>query len=411
MKRTSPHRSYAEPTRLDIQSRFNELGFEGAYSYDLVRDIANAYSHVQAGGMVSSSFEDILSQLGQIPNDEEELQEFKKQLDYHKNVQSFLNTLDFNAFTGDTPLQKAASIVAALSSQEGGEGDEGEGIPLPIFTEGESSVKEKIEKLQEDVKRMLDANKDASRYIFNPNDKAPEVALASLGDKQRDLLAKMAILGDRGKIKARRTSATQTVEQMSEYSQIARISNMTAIGMPTFGYKFATKQLIVKNPKQSGKQLLFFLIDASGSMRDEQKQQWVKALLLNRCDAVCKNEGELYIAFYLHDVDLDKCIKLSTKTEVKEFLKNFWTFGMHSGSTDIERSVKNVCQAIEEGKLGKHKLASANNPQIVVINDGEDRVNANYKPSVMTNCFILGQDNSGMKSMVENCGGHYERFL
>ena len=411
MRRTSSHQSYAEPTRLDIQARFDEIDFNKSFSFDLVKDIANAYSHVMAGGVASHSFESISSQMGVMPTEKKEALEYKKQLDYHKNVQEFLNTLDFNAFTGDTPLQKAASIVSALSSQDGGEGKEGEGMALPIFMESKESVKKKTEKLQEDVKSVVEASKDASRYIFNPEFKAPEVALASLSNSQRDILTKLAILGDRGKIKARRTSATQTIEQMSEYSQIARISNMTAMGMPTFGYKFATKQLMVRTPKQSGKQLMVLLIDDSSSMYSTQKEQWVKTLIIDRVNAVAKGETVLYIGCFERDVDLSSIIKIATKQEAIDFLKSDWFPNQDGSSTDIQKAVKTTCQAIKIGQLGKYKLNSTSNPQIVVINDGQDTVDGEYCPEVTTHGFILGQDNDGMKSMISNCSGHYERFL
>lgn len=413
MTRTKPHKSYAEPSRLDIQARFQEIGFEKAYSYDLVRDLANAYSHVKTGGIVSDSFVNFQEKMGEIPTDPEEKEAYDKRVKYHSNVQTFLNSVDFDSYSGGSPLQKAASIVTALSSQEGGEGGD-EGEPLPIFQESSSDeIQEKTERMDEDVRLTLEANKDASKYIFNPDNKSPEVALASMSDEQRELLARLALLGDRGAIKSRKTSAVQTIKQMSEYSDIARISNLTAMGMPTFGYKFATKQLTVRKPKQSSKQLLVVLIDDSGSMDTTEKVKWVKALILDRCNAVCEGKAELYLVPFERCSCFSSTIKLSSKEEVKTFLKEQWGYfpSFHGGGTNIQRSLEETCEAITAKRIGKYELKGLDNPQIVIMNDGQDEVNPDQTPKYTSHAFILGEDNEDMEKMISNSGGVYERFL
>lgn len=413
MVRTKSHQSYAEPSRLDIQSRFQEIGFDKAYSHDLVRDLANAYSHVKAGGTVSDSLVNFQEKMGEIPSDSEEREAYDKRVKYHSNVQTFLSSIDFDTYSGGSPLQKAASIVTALSSQEGGESG-GEGEPLPIFQESTSDeIQEKTESMDEDVEMALEVNKDASKYVFNPDNKSPEVALASMSDEQRELLEKLALLGDRGAIKARKSSATQTIKQMSEYSDIARISNLTAMGMPTFGYKFATKQLTVRKPKQSCKQLLVVLIDDSSSMNSTDKVRWVKALLLDRCNAVCKGKGELYLVPFEKSADFNATIKLSTKEEVKTFLEEKWKYfpDFRGNGTNIERSLKETCEAITAKQIGEYKLSGLDNPQIVIMNDGQDEVNPEQTPEYTSNAFILGRDNKNMEKMISNSGGVYERFL
>ncbi len=404
--RTVPSKGYVEPTRMDIQNRFGEIGFKLPYSHDLVRDMANAYSHVLEGGTSVKSFVDLAPQLSGIEDPDERA----KAETYHTNVQAFIQSLDWSAFQGDTPLQKAASVVSFLSTQEGGEPGEGGEGALPIFQEGDAeSMKEKAKKLEEDIEMFVEANKSLAKYLINPDEKNPVEAMRSLTSEQKDLIAKLALLGDRGKIKARRTSAEQKMAQMAEYSQVSRMLSLTQMSLPTFGYKFASKQLVVREPRQTARQSLVLLIDNSGSMEKIEKLAWVKALLVNRLDAVAKGEGELYIGWFESDIDESSIVKISNKSEAREFLQRDFIGNFDGNETNIERAVQTTIDMMSKGKLGQHKL-NAIKPQIVVINDGNDIVR-NFEPSVPTHGFILGQDNDGMKYMCQSSGGIYERFL
>jgi hypothetical protein len=407
-KRTIPHHLYVEPTRRDVQERFKELGFDKTYSYDLVRDIANAMSHVQNGGKVTDAMTNVSDWV--LPSDYKSEREYQRALSYHENVQRFISSLDFDKFSGNTPLAKAASVVAALSSQEGGQGSEGDGQPLPIFRGSSESMEEKAKKLEEAVDQTVEANKSLARYIINPDESSPEVALATLNSENRDLLAKLALLGDRGKIRSQRTSPTNKLAQMSEYSQVGRVNGMSNVLLPTFGYKFATKQLVVREPEQSTRQTLVLLIDNSGSMDETDKLSWVKAIVVDRLDAVSRGEAELYIGWFECSLDEENIVKIANKKEAIAFLQEGFLGNFNGGKTDVQRAVEQVCEGIKLGRLGNYSLNGVK-PQIVVMNDGQDFVDSNYKPSVVTHGFILGRDNDGMKSMIANCGGHYERFL
>lgn len=409
MKRTVPHKSYSEPTRQEIQSCFSEIGFNKSYSHDLVRDIANVISHVEAYEDIESSLLNVESQISTANKSQEEI---KEEIGYHTNIQTFLKSLDYTALKGNTPIQKASTIIAALSNQEGGEPSEGDGDIIPIFQDSsKEDIKKNTEKMQEDIEAFLEANKSLAKYLINPDEVSEQAALANLTNSQKDLISKLAVLGSRGKIKSKKTSAIQTIEQMSEYSQVACLANMTALALPTFNYKFASKQLIVKSPKQSSKQMVVLLIDNSGSMaQGDQKLAWVKALMIDRLEGVSKGQSELFICWFENDVDNDNIIHISTKQNAIDFLKKNFIGNFNGGSTNIQKAVTSICEGIKTNRLGTHSL-KGENPQIVVINDGQDDVDSNFKPEVTTHGFILGRDNNGMKSMISNCRGHYERFL
>jgi len=386
--RTKSHKLYLPSSRREVQQRFKEIGFKGAFSHNLVHDIANAFSYVMQGEPVQNSF---------VETDEP----------YHQNIQNFIAGIDFNKLSGKSPLEKASAAIALLSDGNGDVTEEdGEGTPIPIFSNNSAEkLNKKMEKRQEDVQQIREAGEAAQHFL--KAGKCPESKVKSLSRKENKILEYLAVLNSKGSIKSQKILATTENIQMTEHGQISRLANFSSMGMPTFNYKFATKQLIVKKNKVANKQSLFLLIDDSGSMDESKKRRWLQALLLNRLQAVIDGKAELYITTFIGDIDEFDTIKASTKEEALKLIDWFPELG--GGNTNVERAVKSACKCIQKGFIGNHKI-KGENPQIVVINDGEDDI-GDFKPSIITHGFILGQDNEGMKRMIESGKGEYKRLL
>lgn len=507
LKATKPHFQYHSPFKEDVSYYFGQRNFKRDYSYDFVRDVANAYSYVLAGKIAEDSF---------VPTNDP----------YNLKVQKYIANIDWDVYSGDTPLQKALAIVTALANltknqsckikkpkekteqekkeekekqeqkakdakekkekadkekkekgdksdeqkgldepedsdengddegqeqgDDGSDGDEqdgldgkpsdqdGDGDGDPSDEKGEGKGKGKgddsdeaegdemetfggaggsgqdIENMVRKLNKMMsdfkELEKSSAKYVFNPMNDAPENLVNTFDSNQMKILENMAILSSRGKIKSRKKALSQKISPMSEYGEVAAMTNISNIALPTFGYKFATKQVLVKQAQQANKQMLVLLIDDSGSMNCSEKINWIWALLYNRLDAVIANKAVLYIGMFLNRLDETNIIKVENKADAMRLIKRKWFPRLGGGGTDIGHAVETACAAIKRGKFGGHDL-KGEKPEIVVINDGQDHVNASYKPDVITHGFILGDDNDGMKGMIKNCGGHYERFL
>jgi len=290
--RTQPHPLYIPSDRRGVQQRFKEIGFKGAFSHDLVHDIANGFSYVMQGEPVQNSF---------VETDEP----------YHQNIQNFIAGIDYSKLSGKSPLEKASAAIALLSADDedatkerGGE----EGSPIPIFSNNSAKeLNKKMEKMQEDVEQIREAGEAAQHYL--KANKCPEVKVASLSKGDVRVLEYLAVLNSKGSIKSQKILATTKNIQMDEYGQIGRLANFSAMGMPTFNYKFATKQLIVKKNKVANKQSLFLLIDDSGSMDERKKVSWLRALLLNRLQAVIDGKAILFNTTFIGDIDERNTLK------------------------------------------------------------------------------------------------------
>lgn len=398
VKRTKPHLLYKEPSNEDIDLKFKEINFNGIYSYNLVKDLANAASFKKYNSNVSEAL--LLIKGG-----------LKKDRDYHKNIQKFLTTVDFNAFSGNTPLSKAASIVIALSSKEDGTGTEVDGDnTIPIFSgKSEEDIEKTSVELKEHVKASLEASESIAKYVTNPDNETPEVALCNMTSEQLNVIKNLAILNTKSKITSKKNPDVNKIVQMTNYREVSKMQSLSDMLLPTFKYRLATKQLRIKERINSEKQALILLIDDSGSMSYQPKMVWVKSLILNRLDAVAKGEAELIIAWFVTSIDFDNSVKITTKEQAIAFIKKDFYGLFNAGATNIENAVREACNCVKKNKFGRHPLNGIR-PQIVVINDGDDDVNKSYKPEITTHGFILGRDNNDMKSMINNCNGLYEKF-
>lgn len=396
MKRTIPHPSYEEPTDEFILERFEQIGFQGTYSPAFVRDMANYYSWIFHGSNPQCSLMVV-------------------EEPYDLNIQGFLGSLNYYEYTGFTPLEKAASIVAAFSALKGSEiecmdGDD-EGI-IPLFMMGDpEKISGMLNHIQEEVVSLM--KKDAYKMLLEIKDTIPEIAISHITAEQLSMVERLAIVESRGRIRAARELPKRYVQPMAEYSQVTQISNMSSMVMPYFDYKFATKQLFVSRREQATMQCLVFLIDLSWSMKeDPRRQSWVQALMTNRCQAVLDKKAQLYVIGYREEPFLNETQAILTRQDVEYQAKyKFLTpFENKRANTRVSNVLTKVYAGITDGKLGRHNLRGTR-PQVVVLCDGEDALNPTMEMKFPTHFFMLGpMDNDGMRRFAAKGGGTYERF-
>jgi len=544
--RTKPHSQFAESSKGEVWNKFAEIGFKKEYEYEFVKDMANYYSYERIGEDPNSCFLNVKSQMKEeieyYKNNgtKEEMQKVQEKFQYHKNIQNFISGIDWEKYSGSSPLDKAAYVTSLLSSIEGGVADENEEIDdekkMDVFNQeveneedvfdednneesedssdqeesnnGESSEQEdqnnqesndesesedkdqseqesesnsdqngsqqeqesessegepsqdksneqsdslqqlleqQAQELQDgqevpdpngewgsgwssDLNQVLEKLVEKYRNVvetsagFNMKITGlpPEIAASTLTLDQEKLIDKLSILADRGEIKSDKMQKKINHNRMTEYSQLNTMSNISQAGLPTFMYKLATKQLMVKRPDQSSKQSLVLLIDVSGSMNTYQKLEWVKAIILNRLDAVIKQKAELFIVFFERVAFIDQSSKshysykkvrhIKTKKEAIEMCLLNWMPSFNGGGTNIQKAIEQVCECIDNGKIGHYSFGGTK-PQIVVMNDGQDRIDPSFTPKYTTHGFILGQNNQNMKKMCTSSGGIYKRFL
>ncbi len=123
------------------------------------------------------------------------------------------------------------------------------------------------------------------------------------------------------------------------------------------------------------------MLDFSGSMDEDEKQIWVNAILIDRFRYVMKGEAEVFFSYFIHD---NKDLKFQHIKDREDVIKFWQTFSNdpNGGTTAIGELVEYVAkQVTEEKKL--HNLdidLSEEKPEILIINDGQDRVHSEKFP-------------------------------
>lgn len=196
-------------------------------------------------------------------------------------------------------------------------------------------------------------------------------------------------------------------KKMVEFDEIVS-SPMYQRLFPHFKQKFATKDLIVNIPviHEESKQKIIILADFSGSMSSPEKQQWMLALLADRLNYCMKEECEIFFSFFLNRL-IGKFHHIYNKETAEQFFK---TFNTHPSGGDT--AIGEVIEQVRKEIMNNKKLfnidvdLSVEQPEILVINDGQDTVKTsqfNWK----TNAITLYGVNSQLRDLCERTKGTY----
>jgi uncharacterized protein with von Willebrand factor type A (vWA) domain len=179
---------------------------------------------------------------------------------------------------------------------------------------------------------------------------------------------------------------------------------------PNFRTKFLTKDLTVNVPvdRKEHKQKIIILLDFSGSMDETEKQIWVNAILIDRLRYVMKEEAEVFFSYFVHNPKNLQFHHLKDRKDVMDF----WTWFSNDpdgGTTDIGAMVTSVANDVANHKLGNLTVdLSVEKPEILVINDGQDRVGYDTLP-YKVNAISLMDFSDELKSLCVKTGGKQVR--
>ncbi len=202
-------------------------------------------------------------------------------------------------------------------------------------------------------------------------------------------------------------SDTYRVKPMTSYSQLDRVAIYQRV-LPTYRHKFLTKALQVNVPVDTSekKQKIIILLDYSGSMRSDKKQDWVNAILADRLRYVMAGEAEVFFSYFVDSISDLKFHHLKNAKDVEKFWKQFSNYPS-GGNTDIGRIVQYVADEVNAGKK-LHNLKDLNlsheKPEILIINDGQDSVNSQKFP-YKVNAISLMQFSDQLKKLCIKTGG------
>jgi uncharacterized protein with von Willebrand factor type A (vWA) domain len=151
------------------------------------------------------------------------------------------------------------------------------------------------------------------------------------------------------------------------------------------------------------KQLLYLLIDCSGSMRENEGKRIGAAcgVLMNRLRAVIEGKAELYYRFFDGDVHTEHHVK--TREEAIRAMKQVLQTNYSGGSTDINKAIRAGQDRIE--RISKD--GTLHRPHLVVVSDGGDSISlkANDMKETTLHAVLCMCTNSDLTKLAQGTGG------
>ncbi|MEI8269813.1 MAG: hypothetical protein WCG45_00430 [bacterium] len=439
--RTLPPAHYISPSREEMREVAQKVGLS-KFSPDLAADIAN----IAAGGkvlppsaykeQVKKSVEEKLSAPDssgewRLSNGSYTKSRSEKLLDaveaavrYHQNVCDFLQTVEVEGLPGSSPLEQAMNCLKLLSKMDGGSG-EGSGESLPIFAEKAEEAGEKInqvldqvESLTEDEKNLLDPDSDENSGAEkgSAEDAQQKMSFAEDMLNGKDIMLSISRNLDKlTRMQVRKSKKQEAdpagdeirkrpIRHLGELNKIEKSYwGIRQQSKSYFDYLAVTGNIPVRERVTTieKKQLLYIIIDCSGSMGSGQRIFKAGGILMNRLKAVIAGEAELYVRLF--NTSLKQEYHAGTPTEAKELIKHFTEKNYSGGSTDISgcaRSAqKRIDEIIADGATYK--------PELVVITDGDDSIDlkiSDFKGTKM-HAFVVECSNTKLCELAKATGG------
>lgn len=438
--RTSPPVTYLSPSAEEMRETAKKVSL-GSYSRDLVTDLC----HLAAGGKINppSSYrsqvqERVEAQLpapdsrgrwslksGSYTSDRQQVlaEKLEQSLRYHQNVCDFLQTVELEKFPGQSPLEQAMNLLKLLSKKQGGQGGGEGGEPLPIFTDNDQSEKvaedlnhlmDEIDSLSEDEKELLDPNQDAGAGKGeNGDDDLQKMKVAEDFLRGKELMLQISRNLDKlTRMQVRKSKKQEPdpagdsvrnrpIAHMGEMSRL--VKSEWALPSTYRNFRMITHTSFVRERVTTieKKQLLYIIIDCSGSMGSGQRIFKAGGILMNRLKAVIEGEAELYVRLF--DTSLKQEYHASTPAEAKELIRHFTEKNYSGGSTDISGCARAAQKRIEEIIAA----GATYRPELVVITDGEDSINLTMKDFQGTkmHAFVVECDNTALTDLAIATGG------
>lgn len=313
----------------------------------------------------------------------------------YSQKREFYDTIYDQYIPGFTPLEQAVNIYLKMSKG------------------GNKDVESMINGKEDNVEALY-----FDRELYTDPDINEQLEMNDWNKHRKlSILNKMSIIGDLGtefqvekeiSEKIVTNSDITSKKLMRDYSQIHQVDLYQKL-MPDFNIKLLTKDLVVNVPvtRKEQKQKIIILVDYSGSMCDTTKQDWINALLMDRFKYVLKGEAEVFFSFFVHSVDTLHFHHIHDKESVVKFWRTF-SNSPNGGTTAVGTMVKYVASEIRTYKK-LHNLEvdlSEEEPEILVINDGEDLIDTSKFP-YKVNAVTLMQDNNQLSKLCVDTKGKY----
>lgn len=366
--------NYATPTSRDIE-RKSDVWKKG--SIDQIKELARVCYFKMIGD--KDYFKPEYSDFTKLSEDTAEAMNVKKEL-YDKIFDTFI--------PGFTPLEQAIAIYQSMCKHDKEYADDHDKDELDLLKEA-----------------RLDFDREV---YFNPNINDQLELNEHSKNKKMSILNKVSIIGKLGEQfkvekevdeKLVSNSDTYAKKMMRDYAQMAQVDLYQRL-FPNFPVKLLMKDLVVNVPvdRKEKKQKIIIILDFSGSMGEPFKQDWVNAILIDRFKYVMQGEAEVFFSYFVDDPNELHFTHVHDRASVIKFWQHF-SNDPNGGMTNVGGMVERIAKEIDDKKLKNLDIdLSEEKPEILVINDGQDRIHTESFP-YKVNAICLDEQNNQLKDL------------
>lgn len=329
------------------------------------------------------------------------------------SIQEVMQGLNWRDISGSGPIERAAAATALIQAKGGMD-------KMVNDKKNGKSLKDTLKELNDMAQAVREfGENDFAKQEFGDGTagEQPELLLPKLSSMQMKILQALSVIGKLPKLPGAKRPTTLVrhpeggivrYREMRDYDELDQVDPVE-MAMPDFLIRLADKQFMVPERwrKDFGKQIMALLIDHSGSMLSEEKQAYVRAMLLHLMNMVAKGHTTLFVAPFVTEMGM--VTKIDSEEDAKAFYSKYKAGS--GGTTDIEGVIKKAQADIANLQFGPYSLEFGCQPEIVIVNDGEDHIDPLTQLIAPTHALILAEHNADLRTVCENSGGSYYEML
>ena len=372
--------NYITPTSKEIKKKLRYV--KSQESIDTIKELARAcyFKMIEEPNYLADKYLDVDSL-----TDEDRAQYDRKK--------PLIDSIYEQYIPGFTPLEQAIAIYLKLANKN------------------EDSDGERQEDDELDLKKGLDFD----RRLYTDPDINEQLELNDRSrDRKMEIMNHLSLVGKFGsEFKVEKEISEKIVANSDEYSKMImrdyaqmHMMDLYQKMFPNFRTKFLTKDLTVNVPVDRKEQIqkIIIILDFSGSMWEDNKQTWVNAILIDRFRYVMKGEAEVFFSYFVHDPDQLEFQHIKSREDVIAFWQTF-SNEPNGGETAVAAMVERISDEISSGRLCNLDIdLSHEKPEILIINDGQDRINTDEFP-YKVNAVSLIEFNDELRDLCLATGG------
>lgn len=380
------HDSYFTPKDTDISKKIKYHNNTSA-NRKVIKEYARFFFHKMIDD--KNYFDEKYNDESQLSEHDVELLSQKKQI-YDELWDKYV--------PGFTPLEQAVNMFNELAQKAKNSGEISDSEVLDKLNKGEIEFHEEIYKDPE-INELLDM------HVFTKDNKFEIIKFISM----------IKNLGSEFKIEKEieerivPNSRINSKKIMRDYSQVYQADLYQRL-LPTFDAKLLTKSLVINTPidKTEHKQKIIILLDYSGSMHEDNKQQMVVAILVDRLRYAMKDEAEIFFSYFVHDKDQLNFTHIYDRKSALDFWSQFST-EPNGGDTCLGDMINHIDYNINSmNRLCNLDIdLSKEKPEILAINDGQDSVKTENFPYKTNAISLIDGLNKELKDLCLQNNGKY----